>query len=179
MEETRNKSEVSTGMVVGIAIIIAILFGGGAYAYVNNKATKDKEVLNAQITELQSQVSSGTVASGTAPTTDPSTIVTKFYSLLSENAIKSDSLASAPGGSQDLQTWHDSGAGYSWETAHHANAILCAQDTPPTFSVKTLSKDSSSAQVAVTENFTPAVVLTVNLKANDASWQLVSVTCPN
>jgi outer membrane murein-binding lipoprotein Lpp len=60
MEETTNKSGMSTGMVIGIAVIVAIVSGGGVYAYVNNKAEKEKKDLNAQITELQSQVSSAT-----------------------------------------------------------------------------------------------------------------------
>lgn len=67
MEETTNKSGMSTGMIIGIAVVVAIVFGGGAYAYVNNKATKEKKDLNAQITELQSQVSSGTTATTTTP----------------------------------------------------------------------------------------------------------------
>jgi len=58
MEETTNKSGMSTGMIIGIAVVVAIVFGGGAYAYVNNKTEKEKKDLNAQITELQSQVSS-------------------------------------------------------------------------------------------------------------------------
>jgi len=62
MEETTNKSGMSTGMIIGIAVIVAIVFGGGAYAYVNNKAEKEKKDLKAQITELQSQVSSATTA---------------------------------------------------------------------------------------------------------------------
>jgi outer membrane murein-binding lipoprotein Lpp len=73
MEETTNRSGMSTGMIVGIAVIVAILFGGGAYAYVNNKAEKEKKDLNAQITELQSQVSSATTATTTTPSSSTST----------------------------------------------------------------------------------------------------------
>lgn len=58
MEEQTIKGGMSTGMVVGIAVLVAIVFGGGAYAYVNNKAEKEKKDLNAQIAELQDQVSS-------------------------------------------------------------------------------------------------------------------------
>ena len=58
MEETTNKSGMSTGMVIVIAVIVAIVFGGGTYTYINNKAAIEKKDLNAQITELQSQVSS-------------------------------------------------------------------------------------------------------------------------
>ena len=73
MEETTNKSGMSTGMIIGIAVIVAIIFGGGAYAYVNNKAKKEKKDLNAQITELQSQVSSATTAT-TVPSSSTSAI---------------------------------------------------------------------------------------------------------
>jgi len=38
-------------MVVGIAAIVAIISGGGTYAYVNNKVEKEKKDLNAQIAE--------------------------------------------------------------------------------------------------------------------------------
>ncbi|TSC92370.1 MAG: hypothetical protein CEN89_735 [Candidatus Berkelbacteria bacterium Licking1014_7] len=73
MEESTNKSGMSTGMVIGIAVIVAIVFGGGAYAYVNNKATKEKDDLNAQITELQSQVSSAAIATTTPSSTTSAT----------------------------------------------------------------------------------------------------------
>lgn len=53
MEETTNKSGMSTGIIIGIAVIVAVVFGSGVYAYVNNKAEKEKKDLNAQITELQ------------------------------------------------------------------------------------------------------------------------------
>ncbi|MCX6812357.1 MAG: hypothetical protein NTW79_01915 [Candidatus Berkelbacteria bacterium] len=80
MEDQTTKGGLSTGAVAGIALIVAIVFGGGAYAYVNSKATKDKEALNAQITELQSQVSSATTAT-TVPTTSTSaTAAAKTYS---------------------------------------------------------------------------------------------------
>lgn len=58
MEETANKSGIKASTVILVAVLVAILFGGGAYAYANNKAEKEKKDLNAQITELQSQVSS-------------------------------------------------------------------------------------------------------------------------
>lgn len=73
MEETTNKSGLSTGMIIGIAVIVAIVFGGGAYAYVNNKAEKEKKDLNAQITELQSQVTSAKTAATTTPSSSTST----------------------------------------------------------------------------------------------------------
>ncbi len=62
MEEATTKSGMSTGMIIGIAVVVAIVFGGGVYTYVNNKAEKEKKDLNAQITELQSQVSNVTTA---------------------------------------------------------------------------------------------------------------------
>lgn len=76
MEEVTTKSKNSVGMVIGIAVLVAIVFGGGAYAYMNNKATKEKNDLNAQITELQKQVATlGTITtttpvSSTSVTTD-------------------------------------------------------------------------------------------------------------
>lgn len=74
MEEVTTKSGMSTGMVIGIAVLVAIVFGGGAYAYVNNKATKEKKDLNAQITDLQKQVtSSGATSTTTTPTSSTST----------------------------------------------------------------------------------------------------------
>lgn len=73
MEETTNKSGVSAGMVTIIVIIVAIIFGGGAYAYVNNKATKEKKDLNAQITQLQSQVAASETTATTTTTTPSST----------------------------------------------------------------------------------------------------------
>lgn len=73
MEETTNKSGMSTGMIIGIAVMVAIVFGGGAYAYVNNKAEKEKKDLNAQITKLQSQVSNATTATTTMPSSSTST----------------------------------------------------------------------------------------------------------
>jgi hypothetical protein len=74
MEETTNKSGMSTGMIIGIAVIVAIVFGGGAYAYVNSKAEKEKKDLNAQISDLQKQVAaSATTATTTAPITTTTT----------------------------------------------------------------------------------------------------------
>ena len=73
MEEVTTKSGMSVGMVVGIAVLVAIVFGGGAYAYVNNKATKEKNDLQTQITDLQKQVAtSGTTSGTTSATTTPS-----------------------------------------------------------------------------------------------------------
>lgn len=65
MNEQTTKSGISTGMAIGIAVIVAIVFGGGSYVYVNNKAEKEKKDLNAQITELQSQVSGATATTTT------------------------------------------------------------------------------------------------------------------
>jgi len=73
MEETTSKSGMSTGMIIGIAVIVAIFFGGGAYAYVNNKAAKERKDLNAQITELQSQVSVAKTATTTTPSASTNT----------------------------------------------------------------------------------------------------------
>jgi len=100
MEETTNKSGMSTGMIIGIAVIVAIVFGGGTYAYVNNKASKDKEALNAQITELQSQVSSAK----TAATTTPSS---------STSATTTPSTPTSVAGTEDWKTYTSSSNSYS------------------------------------------------------------------
>jgi len=57
MEETANKPGIPIGMFIGIAVLVAIVSAAGVYAYVNNKAEKEKKDLSAQITELQSQIS--------------------------------------------------------------------------------------------------------------------------
>lgn len=71
---------MSGGMVFLIAIIIAVLFGGGAYAYMNNKATKEKKDLNDKITELNNKITTlekaATTATTTATTTPSSTSAT-------------------------------------------------------------------------------------------------------
>lgn len=59
-----SKKGVSTGIVIGIVFIVAIVFGAGMYLYANNKAAKENENLNAQITELQNKISDAKV---TAP----------------------------------------------------------------------------------------------------------------
>jgi len=74
MEEVTNKGGMSTGMVVGIAVIVVAVFGGGVYAYVNSKTEKEKKDLNAQITEFQNEVSSAKTATTTAPSPSISAI---------------------------------------------------------------------------------------------------------
>ncbi len=64
MEGQTVKRGMSTGAVIGIVILVAIVFGGGTYTYVNNKAEKEKKDLNAQITELQSQISDANETEG-------------------------------------------------------------------------------------------------------------------
>lgn len=88
MEETTNKSGISTSIVTIIVIVVAIIFGGGAYAYVNNKATKEKKDLNAQITQLQSQVAaSETTATTTTPSSTTSATTASSVSSDSETTI--------------------------------------------------------------------------------------------
>ncbi len=64
------KKGISIGTVVLIIVPIAIIFGGGVYVYMNDKATKDKNDLNSQISQLESQVSAlrTTVTPGPAGT---------------------------------------------------------------------------------------------------------------
>lgn len=73
MEEQPSKSGLSTSAVIGIALIIAIVFGGGVYAYMNRISSKDKEALNAQITQLQNQVSGAKTAIITSSSSSTST----------------------------------------------------------------------------------------------------------
>jgi len=61
-----GKRGISTGIVLGIMLIVAIVFGAGVYLYANNKTAKEKEKLNAQITELQNKISGAKTA--TMPT---------------------------------------------------------------------------------------------------------------
>jgi hypothetical protein len=70
-EVTTKKSGMSTGMVIGIAVLVAIIFGGGAYALVNSRAEKDKKDLNTQITDLQSEVSNLKTVTATTTVTIP------------------------------------------------------------------------------------------------------------
>lgn len=56
METKVKKSGMTTVTMVLVAVLIAIIFGGGAYAIVNNKAIKDKDNLNGQIGLLDAQV---------------------------------------------------------------------------------------------------------------------------
>lgn len=73
MKEVK-KLHVSTSIFIGTVIAVAVVFGGGAYLYVNNKAEKEKKDLNAQITELQNQVSSAKNAiTMTAPSAEVTT----------------------------------------------------------------------------------------------------------
>lgn len=71
MEDQTTKSGMSTSAVIGIAVLVAIVFGGGAYAYVSSKAASEKKDLNAQITQLQNQVSSAATAT-TVPSSSTS-----------------------------------------------------------------------------------------------------------
>lgn len=84
MGEITNKSGTSTGMVIGIVLIVAIVFGGGVYAYVSNKAEKEKKDLNAQITELQSQVSNAKNATTTTESATTSTTTADWKTYTNE-----------------------------------------------------------------------------------------------
>lgn len=54
-------------MTVGATILVAIVFGAGAYLYANNQATQEKEALNTQIVALQNEVSSAKKAAEATP----------------------------------------------------------------------------------------------------------------
>ncbi len=69
MDEQIAKKGMSGVTITLLILLTAVVFGGGAYVYVNNKATKEKNDLNAQITDLQSKVTSlQTTASATTST---------------------------------------------------------------------------------------------------------------
>lgn len=166
--------------IIIISVIIAGgLAGGGTYYFMNKKATTDKNNLQSQINDLNVKLSAATKTASTAPTTGPATIVTNFYNWWNNGSGLDNTLASAPGGSQAFQNWYDTAINSEGGGVGGIDPISCAQDVPPSFSAEISSKSSTSAQVSVTENFTPSIVLTVNLKANNGSWQLESVTCPS
>jgi hypothetical protein len=177
---------MKTYLAVILTIVIAGGVGvGGTYYFLNKKAATDRSNLQAQIDVLNTKLLGDTAQSSptatttaTAPATSPETIVTSFYNWYNGTDADRSALASAPGGSQALQTWYDT-AMNAQGTAGGADPIVCAQDTPPSITATTLAKDATSAQVNVTEAFTPSLAVTVNLKAVSGLWQIASVTCPS
>lgn len=79
-EQTIVKKGMSPLAIIGIAVLVAIVFGGGTYAYVISKAAKDKNDLNAQISTLQSQVASLQTVSATPVSSASSTATAATYS---------------------------------------------------------------------------------------------------
>ncbi len=81
-EQMQTKKGMSGAMITLLILLAAVVFGGGAYAYVNNKATKEKNGLNAQITDLQSQVASlqttASATTSTSATTSATAELTKY-----------------------------------------------------------------------------------------------------
>ncbi|MFA6897502.1 MAG: hypothetical protein WCQ96_04435 [Patescibacteria group bacterium] len=67
MEEDTNKRGISAGIPAGVALLVAIVFGAGAYLYVNSQAAQEKEALNAQIVTLQNEVLNAKKAAETTP----------------------------------------------------------------------------------------------------------------
>ena len=57
MEEL-NKPKVSVSSIVVSAVLAAVIFGGGIYAYQSNQAKKDKDTLKSQITTLETEKAS-------------------------------------------------------------------------------------------------------------------------
>ncbi len=119
-EQMQTKNGMSGVTVTLLILLTAVVFGGGAYAYVNNKATKEKNDLNAQITELQSQVTSlQTTRSSISP---------------SASATSSASANSAKSLSSDSSQWSlfTSKSGWSSEYPHDweiSSCILCNDPT--------------------------------------------------
>lgn len=92
-EQTIVKKGMSPLAIIGIAVLVAIVFGGGAYVYVSSKATKEKNDLNAQISQLQSQVASLQTSTTPAPVASASpsstpTATNNCTSTLSMNNLK-------------------------------------------------------------------------------------------
>lgn len=86
MEGSTNGG-VSRGVAIIVAIVAAVLFGGGTFAYVNNNATKEKKELNNRITELQEQVSDlQTASTSTSSIADTSTPTTSTTTTTDETA---------------------------------------------------------------------------------------------
>jgi predicted ribosomally synthesized peptide with SipW-like signal peptide len=74
-EQMQTKNGMSGVTVTLLILLTAVVFGGGTYAYMNNKAVKEKNDLNAQITDLQKQVAtSGATATTTTPNSSTSAI---------------------------------------------------------------------------------------------------------
>lgn len=102
MEENISKKGVPVAAVVGITILVAIIFGAGAYMYANNQTTQEKDTLNAQIVALQNEVTSAKKAATT--TSDSSTSVTN-----TDNETSSTEKSSIP---SDWKTYKNQKLGY-------------------------------------------------------------------
>ncbi len=76
MEEQTTKSGMSVGVVVAVAAVVAIAFGGGTYAYVNGKANKEKDELKTQIAQLENGTASASATAASSPSSAKSATAT-------------------------------------------------------------------------------------------------------
>jgi hypothetical protein len=79
MENQTTKSGMSVGLVIGIVLIVAIVFGYGTYVMTSSKATKEKNDLNALITALQSQISKTASPTPTVSSATPSSTASEPF----------------------------------------------------------------------------------------------------
>ncbi len=77
-----DKPKVSIATIVISAVLAAVVFGGGVYAYQSNKAKKDQDALKSQITALETEKANleKQVADKTNTTTPTSSTVTSSNS---------------------------------------------------------------------------------------------------
>ncbi|MDD3006466.1 MAG: hypothetical protein PHX30_02695 [Candidatus Pacebacteria bacterium] len=116
MDEITNERSVPVATVVGITILTAIIFGAGAYLYVNNSATEEKDTLNAQIATLQNEVLSAKKAA--TITSDSSVPATN-----ADDEVTSTEKSSVPA---DWKTYKNTKYEYSLDYPN--NSKLLARD---------------------------------------------------
>lgn len=76
VDETMKGQSMSKGLITGIVILVAVICGGGVYAYVNNKSENEKEDLRARIELLETQVANEDTAAVVSETSDDSATTT-------------------------------------------------------------------------------------------------------
>jgi flagellar basal body-associated protein FliL len=162
-------------------MVSAGLIGGGVWYYQSVKAKNNTNDLNSQIALLNTQKTDLQNQLNATPTTNPATVVTNFYNWFfnptGSYPDSTNALVSAPGGSQTFESWYNT-AKKAQPAVGGYNPLNCAQSSPSSFTVKTLSQMAATAQVEVIQSFSPALNFTVNLVASNNSWLLQSVTCP-